>query len=211
MPSFSPREIENQEFLSRVGGYDKEEVREFLRALAKEFETLLEAIEASSARDAYASEHVEELVRSIEATVSTLQGKIDEEVGALHEAQLEMKTLRSEAHRTLRNLREAIALVGQAEQALARIQKTAAEMDVTFSEPKTIVLPDTVTPAEPEDDAGPIVPRAKPGPTRRTEAAGAHPESATNGRNRDADTLPPATMKPPAQWEELLADPELDD
>lgn len=79
---FSPEDIINQRFLTTIGGYDKEEVRKFLRAIAKELQDKNELIEEyrRQAESRVASPDAEALYEALQSTrslASELGSKLD--------------------------------------------------------------------------------------------------------------------------------------
>lgn len=200
MASFTPDEIEKQEFLSSIRGYDKEEVRAFLVAVAGELRSLQDRAAglSQSEEDHSLDDRIDQFLGSAASSVEEMQTAVREETLALQRARMEMEAIHSEVQETMQSL----ARAAEAQAAAASAPPPATP----HKEPTVVLDPDPVP--EKRESAPPL--RS----TRRevqvvTGEADVEVETKSNGSSRDVDeTKEPA--KPPAQWEELLADPDLD-
>ena len=89
---FSPQDIVNQRFLTTIGGYDKEEVQKFLRAIARELQDKNDLIEEyrRQAESRVGSPDAEALHEALQATrslVSELGSKLDAATQIIDELQ----------------------------------------------------------------------------------------------------------------------------
>ena len=222
MAAFTPEEIENQDFLSTLRGYDKEEVRAFLRAVAAEFQHLLErageartpeisddatetggdAPEATAADEA--NRRVDELLASTSAAIDDLQLALREEVAALRSGRAELEALRVQAEETLVTFRKAAEDLERARTEPAngtvRRRPPVKRVDVEIDPSNGTIAPATATPTPVPSDAIVI-------PEPESQPEDASPDTSPRPAPSDAARQP---AKPPAQWEELLADPDLD-
>ena len=95
MSGFSPDEIAHQEFLTRVGGYDKDEVRAFLQAVADDLRTALETqrvIDEGTSLEQRAGT----LVDDTRDTITEMHRQLAAEVASLRDLRRDLEALRAQ-------------------------------------------------------------------------------------------------------------------
>lgn len=120
----TPMDVEKQEFARRLNGYDREEVRLFLRSLATEIERMnLEhgRLLEDNGRNRTDLEGLRSREHTLQQTLLTAQGLVEEvKDRARRESELIVKEARLEAERILQSARDQVArLEVEAERARA--------------------------------------------------------------------------------------------
>lgn len=137
--SFSPQEIENKDFLITLRGYDKEEVKAFLKTLAADYAEAVEAAgKAPSGEHAYKawSKEMAGLLQQAEKAADQITQKAMEEAGASRaraedEATRLREAARNAAARATEEAENHAAEVRAEADRYAREVRTAAESDAT--------------------------------------------------------------------------------
>lgn len=187
--SFLPEEIELQEFLSAVGGYDKREVREFLHAVAEE-------LREKNARIQQLGEEIRSLRNESEATDAAGERELADALSSVTEL--------------VTRLRAEIVGAGSVAESLRDVQRglhVVLEALERSTPDRVIHIPDA---AAGQEEAQAVEPQesdesVKPGALPAIETP-IHP-------NIDVEVVDltstgdPGTAPPP-EWDELLADPD---
>jgi DivIVA domain-containing protein len=208
---FTPEEVERQEFASSLSGYDKTEVRAFLRALAAQLRREADGQPLRVAIDKDLIARTRELIDRSENSLRRL-AKAAEESGHLNvvrlkdEAAAERQALTRMAKEAMADIEETMSshLQAQTQQSEigddqrpllklvemlgVQIAKLRSDIEQRFPVPQS---PVAGTPAEPTAAASQQVPSGPAAEIRLDEPA---------GDGGDA----------PAEWEELMSDPDLD-
>ena len=95
MSGFSPEEIAHQEFLTRVGGYDKDEVRAFLQAVADDLRTALETQRVTDEGTAL-EQRAGALVDDTRDTITEMHRQLAAEVASLRDLRGDLEALRAQ-------------------------------------------------------------------------------------------------------------------
>lgn len=106
---YTPTEIEEREFLTSAGGYDKEEVRAFLAAIAREHARLSERLRELEQNDPVngLGPRVAEILETAEIAARNARAAADAEAKATRErAEVEASTLRGATEQATTKLRE---------------------------------------------------------------------------------------------------------
>lgn len=152
--AFSPKEIEEKDFLVTLRGYDKEEVKAFLQALAADYAEALKAAGNTSGGPSYkawgremadllqqAHEAAERITRKASEEAGAARARAEDEAGRLREAarnagarltedaERHATELRSEAERYAREVRASADT--EAEQRLAEANGRVQELQDT--------------------------------------------------------------------------------
>jgi DivIVA domain-containing protein len=208
---FTPDEVERQGFASSLSGYDKTEVRAFLRALAAQLRREADGQPLRAAIDKDLVARMRELIDRSENSLRRLS-KAAEESGHLNVVRLKDEAA-AERQALTRMTKEAIAgieetmsehLQQQAQQTEkaddqqpllklvemlgVQIAKLRSDIDQRFPVQKS---PAAATPTGPSPSADPP---AQPGPAREIRL------------DEPADERSEA----PAEWEDLMSEPDLD-
>lgn len=94
MSGFSPEEIAHQEFLTRVGGYDKDEVRAFLQAVADDLRTALETQRVTT-EETSLEQRAGALVDDTRVTITEMHRQLAAEVASLRNLRRDLEVLRA--------------------------------------------------------------------------------------------------------------------
>jgi DivIVA domain-containing protein len=105
---FSSQEIENKEFVVALRGYQKDEVRVFLRAVASDYRAALErGRDEEKSRLESLSEALSEVIQSARESTDGLRRRLENESSAIRRrAEEEAAAFRSGAERDARAIRE---------------------------------------------------------------------------------------------------------
>lgn len=106
--AYTPREIEEREFLTSAGGYDKEEVRGFLAALAREHARLNERLQELERNDPVTDlgPRVADILQSADTAARNARAAADAEAKATRErAEEEAASLRAAVEHSTDKLR----------------------------------------------------------------------------------------------------------
>jgi DivIVA domain-containing protein len=208
---FTPEEVERQEFASSLSGYDKTEVRAFLRALAAQLRREADGQPLRVAIDKDLIARTRELIDRSENSLRRL-AKAAEESGHLNvvrlkdEAAAERQALTRIAKEAIAGIEETMSthvqeqplqsekrddqqpLLKLVEMLGVQIAKLRSDIEQRFPVPTSSVAG---TPAQPTAAASPQAPSGPAAEIRLDESAGEGNEA-------------------PAEWEELMSEPDLD-
>ena len=209
---FSPDEIANQEFLTSVRGYDKDEVRAFLRAVAAD---LAERGPAAAEHDIgpllESARKVEEVQRAVTAQIEVASAGQNEQLGYVRQ---DISRLARAVEALVRSLQpDGMSTKSPANPAAEPLNGRAA---VTTS----VRSASAQAPPPPSPPVPPMSGRRGPLPDD-TPRPGAPPDgTVVNVEAEDRVPGPPAVVElddvgdriePPPEWEELFTEPRLDD
>ena len=187
--TFTPEQVETQEFLTSVRGYDRVEVKKFLTVIAAQ-------IRANE-------ERIVELERRL-ATATLGPGATRSDLEDVSRLTSELGRHLSTAARLVEELRQ------PEPEAVPEPEPEVVPEPEAEAVPEPVVVPEAAPEAVPEPDPQPAVaidldPEPEPAPERVVELEPRTPAS--------APAPPPASSRrssPPPEWEELLSDPNED-
>ena len=209
---FTPEEVERQEFASSLTGYDKTEVRAFLRALAAQLRREADGQPLRVAIDKDLIARTRELIDRSENSLRRL-AKAAEESGHLNVVRLKDEAAADRQ-----------ALTRMAEEAMAGIQETlSTHLQERTRQPEkgddqqallklVEMLGVQIAKLRSEIEQRFPVPRS-PVATTQGQPSPAADEQASTGPARAIRLDEPATEggEAPAEWEELMSEPDLDE
>ena len=122
----TPEEVEQQEFLVALRGYDKDEVHAFLRRLAADYrESLFRAQAADGDPFSALGDHVATMMRTAVEAASELRNRVEEETATLREdTDRDVANLRNEAEQ---DRQEAAAILEAARVEADQIRRAAED------------------------------------------------------------------------------------
>lgn len=208
---FTPEEVERQEFASSLSGYDRTEVRAFLRALAAQLRREADGQPLRVAIDKDLIARTRELIDRSENSLRRL-AKAAEESGHLNVVRLKDEAAADRQELT-RMAKEAMA--GIQETLSAHLEEHTRQPDKADDQQALLKLVEMlgvqIAKLRSEIEQRFQVPRS-PVATTQGQPPSAADEQASTGPAREIRLDDPAAEggDAPAEWEELMSEPDLD-